>query len=246
MKNCIIQTTNLNYAYGSRRVLDDVSLAVPAGSIFGFLGLNGSGKTTTIRLLLGVNDARGQRITLFGQSITDQRVEILRRAGALIETPVFYPHLSGYGNMEIARLARNASKTEVDQALDMVGITKDASRLVKTYSLGMRQRLGIALALLGDPELLILDEPTNGLDPAGAHEIRLLLTRLCKLHGKTIFISSHLLNEMEKILTHAAILHKGHLLFQGPIADLKALGRSMNDRNKDPDLEEIFLNLTAK
>jgi ABC-type multidrug transport system ATPase subunit len=134
----------------------------------------------------------------------------------------------------------------LSQALDMVGITKDASRLVKTYSLGMRQRLGIALALLGDPELLILDEPTNGLDPAGAHEIRLLLTRLCKLHGKTIFISSHLLNEMEKILTHAAILHKGHLLFQGPIADLKALGRSMNDRDKDPDLEEIFLNLTAK
>lgn len=246
MTNFIIQTAHLNYAYGSRQVLVDVSLAVPAGSIFGFLGLNGSGKTTTIRLLLGINEAPGQRIALFGQSIADQKLEILKRIGALIETPVLYPHLSGLGNMEIARLARNASKAEVDQALDMVGITNDASRPVKTYSLGMRQRLGIALALLGDPELLILDEPTNGLDPAGAHEIRLLLTNLCKSHGKTIFVSSHLLNEMEKMLTHAAILHKGHLIFQGSIADLKVLGGSIDDRYKEPDLEEIFLNLTGK
>jgi len=246
MTNYIIQTANLNYAYGSRSVLADVSLAVPAGSIFGFLGLNGSGKTTTIRLLLGINDARGQQIALFGQSIAGQKLEILKRVGALIETPVLYPHLSGYANMEIARLARNASKPEVDQALNMVGITNDASRLVKTYSLGMRQRLGIALALLGDPELLILDEPTNGLDPAGAHEIRLLLTRLCKFHGKTIFVSSHLLNEMEKMLTHAAILHKGYLLFQGAIADLKVSGSSKVEQDKQPGLEEIFLDLTAQ
>lgn len=246
MTNYIIETFNLHYAYGSRRVLADLSLAVPAGSIFGFLGLNGSGKTTTIRLLLGINEAHGQRIRLFGQSITDQRLEILKRVGALIETPVLYPHLSGNGNMEIARLARNASKAEMDQALHMVGIANDACRLVKTYSLGMRQRLGIALALLGDPELLILDEPTNGLDPAGAHEIRLLLMQLCKIHGKTIFVSSHLLNEMEKMLTHVAILHKGYLLFQGPIADLKVLGSGMSDQNQEPGLEAIFLNLTAE
>jgi ABC-type multidrug transport system ATPase subunit len=122
MTNYIIRTTNLNYSYGSRRVLADVSLAVPAGSIFGFLGLNGSGKTTTIRLLLGINDAHGQHIALFGQGIAGQKLEILKRVGALIETPVLYPHLSGHCNMEIARLARNASKEEVDRVLDMVGI----------------------------------------------------------------------------------------------------------------------------
>ncbi|WP_426295189.1 ABC transporter ATP-binding protein [Dyadobacter endophyticus] len=250
MSAYIIQTDRLAYAYGERQVLQNISLQVPAGSIFGFLGPNGSGKTTTIRLLLGLIQTGKQRITLFGQDINGNRLSILRRVGALIEIPTLYPHLTGQQNLEIARLARNADRDQVGKVLRMVGLTDDASLKVNGYSLGMRQRLGIALALLGDPDLLILDEPTNGLDPAGIREIRSLLIELSQEHGKTIFVSSHLLSEMEKMVTDVAIIHNGHLLFQGPIGGLyqayqSRIGAVPNLHGHSAvTLEDIFLNLT--
>lgn len=250
MTSYIIQTDRLSFAYGDLSVLHDVSLQVPTGSIFGFLGPNGSGKTTTIRLLLGLIHSQKGQIKLFGQDLGTQRLSILRRVGALIETPTLYPHLSGRQNLEIGRLARDAKRGQVDKVLAMVGLTQDALRKVSSYSLGMRQRMGIALALLDDPELLILDEPTNGLDPAGIREIRTLLVGLSQSHGKTIFISSHLLSEMEKMVTHVAIVNAGHLLFQGSISELRAdqhvrtIGISNDPSYAMPTLEDIFLNLT--
>lgn len=250
MTSHIIETDRLSYSYGDRPVLHQVSLQVPTGSIFGFLGPNGSGKTTTIRLLLGLIHSQKHQIKLFGQDFETQRLPILGRLGALIETPTLYPHLSGWQNLEIGRLARDAKRGQVDRVIEMVGLTQDAVRKVSSYSLGMRQRLGIALALLDDPELLILDEPTNGLDPAGIREIRTLLVGLSRSHGKTIFISSHLLAEMEKMVTHVAIINAGHLLFQGSIDQLRADqhagtgGISIDPSYTIPTLEDIFLNLT--
>lgn len=250
MNAYIIQTDQLGYAFDDRQVLHDISLKVPAGSIFGFLGPNGSGKTTTIRLLLGLIPVRKQRIALFGQDMIANRLAVLRGVGALVEMPRLYPHLTGAQNLEIARLARNAKHDQIGKVLHLTGLADDASRKVSGYSLGMRQRLGIALALLGDPDLLILDEPTNGLDPAGIREIRNLLIDLNRHHGKTIFVSSHLLGEMEKMVTHVAIIHEGHLLFQGPMGMLyetqrqQGSGVSVANGFLPMNLEDIFLNLT--
>lgn len=250
MSTYIIQTERLGYAYGGRQVLHGIDLRVPAGSVFGFLGPNGSGKTTTIRLLLGLIRNGKQRITLFGEDIGDNRVSVLSRVGALIEMPTLYPHLTGEQNLEIARLARNAKHAQIGKVLGMVGLAHDAWRRVSSYSLGMRQRLGIALALVGDPDLLILDEPTNGLDPAGIREIRNLLVDLSQRRGKTIFVSSHLLSEMEKMVTHVAIIHEGRLLFQGSMAQLYESHRTTActaagaDGNAVMNLEDIFLTLT--
>ncbi|QHW01257.1 ATP-binding cassette domain-containing protein [Spirosoma endbachense] len=219
----MIQTHQLSYAYGRHPVLHELNLQVPSASIFGFLGPNGSGKTTTIRLLMGLIHSPPETVHLFDQSIRTNRLSILNRVGSLIESPSLYNHLSGRDNLEIIRRARQVDRLQIDQVLAMVQLTKDAHRNVSEYSLGMRQRLGIAIALLGNPDLLILDEPTNGLDPAGIRQIRELLVALSHQHGKTIFVSSHLLGEMEKIATHLAILNQGHLLFQGTMTQLRAL-----------------------
>lgn len=236
-----IQTRQLSYSRGQQTIVDNLNLQVPAGSIFGFLGPNGSGKTTTIRLLLGLIRMTKPGIQLFGQEIRDNRLAILRRIGALIEAPVLYPHLSGYENLQIGRLARQVGRKQIESVLAMVGLTQAATKRVEHYSLGMRQRLGIALALLGNPDLLILDEPTNGLDPSGIRDIRHLLVELSQVHGKTVFISSHLLSEMEKLVTHVGILNQGHLLFQGPISRLH---RDFSAGSPGQTLEDIFLTLT--
>ena len=236
-----IQTHQLSYRRGQQLIVDKLNLQVPVGSIFGFLGPNGSGKTTTIRLLLGLIRPTKPDIFLFGQAIQENRLSILSKIGALIEAPVLYPQLSGYENMEIGRLARQVGRNQIESVLDLVGLTQAATKLVECYSLGMRQRLGIALALLGNPELLILDEPTNGLDPAGIREIRRLLVDLSQVHGKTVFISSHLLSEMEKLVTHVGILHHGQLLFQGPLTRFYG---EYSTENAAQTLEDIFLTLT--
>lgn len=252
MATSIIQTDQLSYAYGDQAVLDRVSLAVPGGSIFGFLGPNGSGKTTTIRLLLGLIRAPRQKIALFGQDIAGHRLSILGRVGALIESPTLYPHLSGYDNLRISCILRGLPAAHAHRVLEIVDLRADAGKAVHKYSLGMRQRLGIALALLPDPELLILDEPTNGLDPEGAYKVRMLLSDLCKLHGKTVFVSSHLLNEMEKMITHVAILHQGSILFQGQTCQLKSTYRKPSriglhaQTSSESSLEDIFLTMTRK
>ncbi|NRF39461.1 ATP-binding cassette domain-containing protein [Pedobacter foliorum] len=220
----IIKTTNLDYAFSSKeQVLFDVNLEVPTGSIYGFLGPNGAGKTTTLKLLLGLLQTRNSNIKIFDKGINDNRIAILKKIGSLIEQPSLYHHLSGYENLEVFALSYNISPTRIKEVLGIVGLSGAADKKVRAYSLGMKQRLAIALALLHDPELLILDEPTNGLDPNGIIEIRELLKHLNQKHHKTILISSHLLSEVEKIASDVGIIHNGKLLFQGSLIELQHL-----------------------
>jgi ABC-2 type transport system ATP-binding protein len=218
----LIETQGLRKQYGTVRAVDGIDLHVAAGSVYGFLGPNGSGKTTTIRMLLGLARPTAGRIALFGASVRPGDPAALGRIGALVETPSYYPHLTGRENLEILRVLRRAAAAAVPRALEFVGLEHDAGRPVKEYSLGMRQRLGLAMALLGAPDLLVLDEPTNGLDPAGIHEIRALLRRLPAEAGITVFVSSHLLSEVELIATHVGILRQGRLAFEGTPAQLRA------------------------
>lgn len=225
----IIETMNLNFSFSSEeKILKNVSLKVEKGSIYGFLGPNGAGKTTTIRLLLGLLDAPHAHIKLFGKNLAANRIEILSRTGSMIEHPSLYEHISGYDNLEITRLFRKATKKKIREILDLMNLSDVAGKKVSEYSMGMKQRLGIAIALLGDPELLILDEPVNGLDPNGIVEVRELLKKLNKESGVTIFLSSHLLSELEKIVTHIGIINKGEMIFQGTIGELRDVH---NDRS---------------
>lgn len=222
----IIQTNGLTRRFHNITAVDHVTLQVPQGSIYGFLGPNGAGKTTTIRLLLRLIRPNEGAVHIFGLSLPQQRQAILRKVGAFVELPSLYPHLTGYENLDITRRLLGADRQKINDVLKIVRLEKDSKRLVRGYSLGMRQRLALALALLGDPELLILDEPTNGLDPAGIQEMRALIRHLATERGITIFISSHLLNEVEQIATHVGIVFKGKLIFQGALNQLQAESES--------------------
>jgi ABC-2 type transport system ATP-binding protein len=218
----IIETNNLEFGFSKKeKILKGVNLEVENGSIYGFLGPNGAGKTTTIRLLLGLLNAPG--VKLFGKNHNENRIEILSQTGSLIEHPSLYEHITGYDNLEIIRLARKVPKKNIAEVLEIMGLSGVSGKRVGEYSMGMKQRLGIAIALLGDPELLILDEPVNGLDPDGIVETRELLKKLNKESGVTIFLSSHLLSEIEKIVTHIGIINHGEMLFQGTIEGLREL-----------------------
>jgi lantibiotic transport system ATP-binding protein len=224
MKQPLIETKQLQFAFGAgQQILHNLNLQVPTGSIYGFLGPNGAGKTTTLRLLLGLLKKQQGNITLFGKDIQQHRLDILRRLGTLIEQPSLYLHLTGKENLQIFRLTYQCSKSRIDEVLQLVRLQQAANKKVKAYSLGMKQRLAIAIALLHDPEILILDEPTNGLDPNGIIETRELIKELNRKQGKTILVSSHLLGEVEKMATHVGIIHKGKLLFQGPLQELQQL-----------------------
>ena len=216
----IIETRNLSYQFGNQLVLDRVSLNVGEGSIYGFLGPNGAGKTTTIKVLLNLLQAEKGKVFLFGKDLNKNRIEILSGIGSLIEQPAIYSHLSGRENLLNRALLLQVHSVKVHEMLDLVNLTEHADKKAGQYSLGMKQRLGIALALLNDPKLLILDEPTNGLDPNGIIEIRQLIRKLVGEQGKTVFISSHLLSEVEKMVTHIGIINRGKLLFQGTIEEL--------------------------
>lgn len=218
----IIRTSGLSYHY-SRDVqtLYDIDLRVERGSIYGFLGPNGSGKTTTLSLLLGLLNRQEGEIEIFGQHLHANREAILRKIGSLIETPSLYGHLTARENLEVYRSTYGASKARADEVLEIAGLAGTGKKLAKKFSLGMKQRLSIALALLPNPELLILDEPSNGLDPAGIIELRTLVKKLNREQGMTILISSHLLGEIEKMVSHVGIIYKGKMLFQGPLADLQ-------------------------
>ena len=222
MENPLIETRGLTRRFGAQLAVDSLNLSVPAAGVYGFLGPNGAGKTTAIRMLLGLIRPNAGEVYLFGQPLLTNRHSLMRRVGALVETPSLYPHLTGRENLEVTRRLLGASRTLIDLALNTVGLMKDANRRVREYSLGMRQRLGLALALLNKPELLVLDAPTNGLDPAGIHEMRDLIRRLPRESGITVFLSSHLLSEVEQIASHIGIIHEGHLLFQGTLAELQA------------------------
>ncbi len=226
-KKLVIDTLNLEFGFSNKNMLlKNVSLKVERGSIYGFLGPNGAGKTTTIRLLLGLLKARNNSIYLFDKSFNNNRIEILSKIGALIEQPSLYEHLSGYDNLEITRQLKKVGKEKVTEVLQTVKLAEAAHKKVKAYSLGMKQRLGIAIALMGEPELLILDEPVNGLDPNGMMEMRELLKVINEKYGTTIFLSSHLISEIEKIVTHIGIINMGELIFQGTINELRNLRKT--------------------
>ncbi|MEO6700333.1 MAG: ATP-binding cassette domain-containing protein [Jatrophihabitantaceae bacterium] len=211
---------------GGQVAVDAIDLAVPAGAVYGFLGPNGSGKTTTIRMLLGLIFATSGSVSLFGQAIPGQASAVLPAVGALVEGPAFHPYLSGWANL--ARLdaadltaGRRQARDRIGTALDRVGLSAAAGKRYRNYSLGMRQRLGIAAAMLRPRQLLILDEPTNGLDPQGTREVRHLVTELAR-EGITVFVSSHLLSEVEQVCTHLGVMRTGALVWQGSMAELAA------------------------
>ncbi len=219
-----IRTVGLTKSFGSHNAVDAIDLQVPRGSIFGFLGPNGSGKTTTIRMLLGLANISAGEVSLLGHSVPAEIGKALPKVGALVEGPAFYPYLSGRDNLirfdSADRYADPATRAaRVDAALAKVGLTQAEGKKVHAYSLGMKQRLGIANALLQPRDLLVLDEPTNGLDPQGTREVRNLI-RLLASEGITIFISSHLLVEIEQICTHLAVMSQGKIVAQGSVEEL--------------------------
>lgn len=217
----LISVKALTYQFNNKQViLDKLDLCIPPESIYGFLGPNGAGKTTTLRLILGLLKIQKGSITIFDESIKHDRLSILKKTGSIIEQPSLYSHLTGKENLELFRLTYGLEKKSIDRALHQVGLQNAAGKKVKAYSLGMKQRLSIAIALLHDPVLLILDEPTNGLDPGGIIETRELIISLNKNEGKTILVSSHILSEVEKMATHVAIINKGKLLFQDSLQQL--------------------------
>ena len=222
----VIQTNDLTRRFHKVTAVDHIALQVPQGSIYGFLGPNGAGKTTTIRLLLRLIRPDEGTVRVFGLSFPQQRRAILQKVGAFVELPSLYPHLTGYENLDITRRLLGAKRHKIKDVLNIVHLEKDSQRLVRGYSLGMRQRLALALALLGDPELLVLDEPTNGLDPAGIQEMRALIRHLATEQGITIFISSHLLNEVEQVASHVGIVARGKLIFQGRLNQLQERGEA--------------------
>lgn len=237
MNTNIIETDGLTKGTGSQMRVNHIDLRIPEGCVYGFLGPNGAGKTTTLKLLLGLLKPTAGTITFFGQKMTDKnRLSILKHTGSLIESPSFYGHLTGLENLQIIAKLKKTPENEIENVLQTVRLYDQRSKKVKQYSLGMKQRLGIAMALLGNPRVLILDEPTNGLDPAGIQEIRQLIKELPLNRQMTVIISSHLLSEMEQMTDMVGIINHGELIFQGTLAALETRGES---------LEDAFLKMTG-
>ncbi|MEK3788456.1 ABC transporter ATP-binding protein [Paenibacillus sp. FSL K6-1230] len=221
----IVSTRKLTKQYGRTTVVDQLNLEIREGEIYGFLGPNGAGKSTTLKMLLGLTRPTAGEVHIFGQDLARQRQSILRRIGSLIESPSYYSHLTGLENMKVVQQLRHGSDQEVKDALQLVRLDRQQHKKAGHYSLGMKQRLAIAMALVGSPRLLILDEPTNGLDPAGMQEMRELIQILASRYGMTILISSHLLSEIEQLATSVGIIHHGSLIFQGSVAALQERSR---------------------
>ncbi|WP_224365590.1 ABC transporter ATP-binding protein [Hyalangium versicolor] len=216
-----VQVRELVHRYGGETVLGGIDLEVPRGSIYGFLGPNGAGKTTTLRLMLGLLRKQQGSISVFGRSLDQDRLEILRGIGSLIESPSLYDHLTAVENLEVLRRIHQCPRRRIQEVLTLVGLADTGGKSTRQFSLGMKQRLGIAIALLHSPDLLILDEPTNGLDPNGIIEMRELLKQLNREHGITIVISSHLLAEIERLVTDVGIISRGTMRFQGSMSELR-------------------------
>lgn len=220
MTDTVLSLDNVTMRYGRTTALNAVNLAIPAGAIYGFLGPNGAGKTTAIRCAMGLLTPRSGRVTINGHDLARARSKALASVGAVIETPAIFPNLTGRENLDVTRRLLGLAPGLIDQALDLVDMRAAADRRVGHYSLGMKQRMGLARALLAEPRLLILDEPTNGLDPAGIRDMRALIRALPDRTGATIFMSSHLLSEIEQVATHVGLLKNGHVLFDGTMAAL--------------------------
>lgn len=221
----VIETNNLTKEYSGRLAVNNLNISIREGQVYGFLGPNGAGKTTSIRMILGLIKPSKGSVEVFGKTQNSKnRAAILKNVGALIENAASYPHLTAYENLKIMKTLTDSSYDNIDKVLKTVRLDDVKNKLVKEFSLGMRQRLGIAMALLRNPKLLILDEPTNGLDPSGIHEIRELIKEIPNTYGSTVLISSHLLSEIDQMATHVGIITKGSLVYQGSIEDLRNKG----------------------
>ena len=237
----IIETHNLTKVYGDFKAVSKLNLHVKKGTVYGFLGPNGAGKSTTMKMFLGLTVPTRGSFTINGMSYPKDRREILRQTGSFIESPAFYGNLSGEENLDLIRRILRLPRSAVEDALELVGLTEHKKRLAKKYSLGMKQRLGLAGALMGRPPILVFDEPTNGLDPVGIHEIRTLIRSLPQKFDCTVLVSSHLLAEIELMADEVGILNHGKLLFEG---SLDALRKSAASCGLEADnLEDTFLNL---
>jgi len=217
----IIKTNHLCKQYGKTLCVNDLDLVVPKGAVYGFLGPNGAGKTTTMKMILNLVHPSAGNISVFSTEMNQEnRLNILKDIGSLIESPSYYGHLTGEENLRIISILKGVSNKEIERVLKIVRLEKQKDKKVSQYSLGMKQRLGIACALLGNPKLLILDEPTNGLDPSGIQEIRDLICSLPQKYDMTVMVSSHLLSEIDQMATHVGIINRGELIFQGSLASL--------------------------
>ncbi len=235
----VIETNNLTKSYPGFTAVSGLNLHVEKNTVYGFLGPNGAGKSTTMKMLLGLTKPTSGSFSINGLTYPKHRKEILSHTGSFIESPAFYGNLTGLENLEIIAKILGLGPKEANNALDLVGLTPFASRQAKKYSLGMKQRLGLAGALLGHPPLLVLDEPTNGLDPAGIHEIRSLIRSLPERFNCTVLVSSHLLSEIERMADHIGILNHGRLLFEGSIQQLKE--KAAQNGYGTAHLEDTFL-----
>ena len=235
--NYILETNHLSKQSGNTYRVNDLSMAVPENCVYGFLGPNGAGKSTTLKMILGLIHPNQGSIKIFGKVMNSaNRLSILRQTGSLIENPGGYGYLTGLENMQIIQKLKGVSEAEIAPALKTVRLYDQRDKKLSNYSLGMKQRLGIAMAILGNPKLLILDEPTNGLDPAGIQEMRQLICSLPKERNMTVIISSHLLSEIEQMADQVGIIHHGRMLYQGTLADLETQG---------DNLEDVFLEMTG-
>ena len=235
--NYILETNHLSKQSGKTYRVHDLSMAVPKKCVYGFLGPNGAGKSTTLKMILGLVHPSQGSIKLFGKVMNSaNRLSILRQTGSLIENPGGYGHLTGLENMQIIQKLKGVNEAEIASALKTVRLYDQRDKKLSNYSLGRKQRLGIAMAILGNPKLLILDEPTNGLDPAGIQEMRQLICSLPKERNMTVIISSHLLSEIEQMADQVGIIHHGHMLYQGTLANLETQG---------DNLEDVFLEMTG-
>jgi ABC-2 type transport system ATP-binding protein len=238
--NRVVQTKGLTKKYKNFYSVQNLNISVREGNIYGFLGPNGAGKSTTLKMLLGLVQPTEGEIEIFGKYFTTKnRIEILKQIGSLIEMPSYYGHLTAKENLKIYTTILDLSQKNIDEVLKIVRLDGQHNKKVSAYSLGMKQRLGIASALLSFPKLLILDEPTNGLDPAGIQEMRELIRSLPQKYGMTVIVSSHLLSEIDQIVNDIGIIANGKMMFQGTLNNLH-----QKDTNKT--LEEIFLDLTGK
>ncbi len=236
----IVKTNGLTKKYGENLCVNNLNMTVTDTSIYGFLGPNGAGKSTTLKMLLGLVHPTKGEIDIFEKRVTDKnRISILKDIGSLIESPSYYGHLTAKENLKICQTLLDVPSSNIDEVLKIVRLDKQQSKKVSAFSLGMKQRLGLAYALLSFPKLLILDEPTNGLDPAGIHEMRELIRSLPQKYGMTVIVSSHLLSEIDQLADNIGIIANGKMMYQGTLSNL-------HDTDPSKTLEEIFLDLTGK
>lgn len=237
----VLSIQNLTKHFGKIKAVNGLNLEVQAGQVFGMLGPNGSGKTTTLGMLMGVTNPTSGSFYWFGEEPTPQ---LRRKIGAVLEHPIFYPYLSGQKNLELNAMIKQCPQENIPHVLDLVELTERKDDKYKTYSLGMKQRLAIASALLNDPTVLILDEPTNGLDPMGIAEIREIIRKIAD-SGKTIILASHLLDEVQKVCTHFAILKRGNMVHTGPIGDVGAGAETVEVNAEVENLNEVLLGFSG-